>query len=277
MGSPPVGPLFSPVLLFRQTSLSMKTVGIIPARLQSTRLPRKLLLAETGKPLIQYVWEIASACRVLDEVIVATDSQEIADAVNGFGGRAELTADHPSGTDRVAEIVRRCCSDAEIVVNLQGDEPELETETITALVDAITSSGAEMATVAAPIRDASVVASPDCVKVVMDDQQRALYFSRSPIPFVRDGSVQKLLAESTTTPWFLHVGLYAYRRDFLLELTNLPPSSLEQIEKLEQLRALQVGATISVAVVPQAAVGIDTPADYEEFVVRQRAGRPSDS
>lgn len=134
-----------------------------------------------------------------------------------------------------------------------------------------------MATVAAPIRDASVVTSPDCVKVVMDDQQRALYFSRSPIPFVRDGSVPQLLADSDTAPWFLHVGLYAYRRDFLLKLTSLPTSSLERIEKLEQLRALQAGATISVAVMPQAAVGIDTPADYAEFVARQQANRHAGS
>ncbi|MEZ6129662.1 MAG: 3-deoxy-manno-octulosonate cytidylyltransferase [Planctomycetaceae bacterium] len=249
----------------------MKTIGIIPARLQSTRLPRKLLLAETGRPLIQYVWEVASACSVLDDVIVATDSHEIREAVEAFGGRAEMTGDHPSGSDRIAEVVRRSCSDADIVVNLQGDEPELEVDTIAALVNSLTESGAEMSTVAAPIHDAMVVTNPDCVKVVVDDRQRALYFSRSPIPFVRDRDIADVISQSHHSPWLLHVGLYAYRRDFLLQMTSTPPSSLEQLEKLEQLRALQSGATIAVAVIAQAAVGIDTPDDYAAFVSRHRA------
>lgn len=249
----------------------MKTVGIIPARLQSTRLPRKLLLDQTGKPLIQYVWEVATACSVLDEVIVATDSQEIVDIVAGFGGKAELTADHPSGSDRVAEVVARSCSDADIIVNLQGDEPELEPETITALVQAMASSNAEMATVAAPIYDPEIVTSPDCVKVVLDDHQNALYFSRSPIPFARDRTVRDMLADGKASPWLLHVGLYAYRREFLLRMTSMAPSSLELLEKLEQLRALQSGATIAVAVIDQAAVGIDTAEDYAAFVDRQKA------
>jgi 3-deoxy-manno-octulosonate cytidylyltransferase (CMP-KDO synthetase) len=249
----------------------MKTVGIIPARLQSTRLPRKLLLDQTGKPLIQYVWEVATACSVLDDVIVATDSQEIFDVVVSFGGKAEMTAAHPSGSDRVAEVVGRSCGDADIIVNLQGDEPELESATIAALVQAITTSTAEMATVAAPIRDPEVVKSPDCVKVVLDDHHNALYFSRSPIPFPRDRTVSALLANDQISPWLLHVGLYAYRREFLLRMTSAPPSSLELLEKLEQLRALQSGATIAVAVIDHAAVGIDTAEDYAAFVRRQKA------
>lgn len=249
----------------------MKTVGIIPARLQSARLPRKLLLSETGRPLIQYVWKVARSCPVLDDVIVATDSQEIVDVVTAFGGRAEMTADHPSGSDRVAEVVRRSCHDADIIVNLQGDEPELEPATVNSLVQAIQNSQAEMSTVAAPITDPDVVVSPDCVKVVLDDQHRALYFSRSPIPFPRDGSVDEILGSQQPSPWLLHVGLYAYRRDFLLKMTSTPPSSLELLEKLEQLRALQTGATIAVAVVDEATVGIDTPADYAAFVERQSA------
>ena len=124
----------------------MKITGVIPARLQSSRLPRKLLLTETGKPLIQYVWEIATHCEALDEVIVATDSVEIQQVVHSFGGRAELTGDHPSGTDRIAEVVARYCEETDIVVNLQGDEPELEPETIAALVNAIRSSDVPMAT-----------------------------------------------------------------------------------------------------------------------------------
>lgn len=246
----------------------MKVVGIIPARLQSSRLPEKLLLSETGRPLIQYVCEIASGCECLDEVIIATDSPRIADAVRAFGGRAEMTGEHPSGTDRVAEVVRRCCGDAEIIVNLQGDEPELEATTVESLVQAIIDRRSEMATVAAPITDPAVVRSPDCVKVVMTDQGDAMYFSRSPVPFPRDRSIEELLSTSERSPWLLHVGLYAYRRDFLERLTQMPPSALEQLEKLEQLRALQSGARIAVAVVERAAVGIDTRADYEAFMQR---------
>ncbi|MEO2014246.1 MAG: 3-deoxy-manno-octulosonate cytidylyltransferase [Fuerstiella sp.] len=249
----------------------MNVVGIIPARLQSSRLPEKLLLQETGKPLLQYVWEVATASSALHDVIIATDSERIFDTVQSFGGHAEMTADHPSGTDRVAEIARRCCAGAEVIVNLQGDEPELEPDTIEALVAAIHRGNTEMATVAAPIRDAGVVSDPDCVKVVVDDKGQALYFSRSTIPFSRDTSVADLLSADGMSPWLLHVGLYAYRRDFLLSLTSMPPSSLEQLEKLEQLRALQSGARIAVAVVPQAAVGIDTAEDYAAFVQRQLA------
>lgn len=246
----------------------MTTVGIIPARLQSSRLPEKLLLAETGKPLIQYVWEVAQSCPVLDEVIVATDSDRIQNVVRDFGGRAELTGEHPSGSDRVAEVVRQYCPTAEFVVNLQGDEPELEAATIEALVQAIQASSAEMATVAAPIHEAEVVLSPDCVKVVVSDHGAALYFSRSPIPFPRGRSVADTLLASEVSPWLLHVGLYAYRTEFLLQLTSLPPSPLEELEKLEQLRALQAGATIAVAVIEEAAVGIDTAEDYAAFVRR---------
>lgn len=246
----------------------MKITGVIPARLQSTRLPRKLLLTDSGKPLIQYVWEIADAHPALDDVIVATDSQEIADVVSSFGGRAELTGDHPSGTDRIAEVVRRHCPDTDVIVNLQGDEPELEPGTITALVNAIRNTDVPMATVAAPIDDPEVVSSPDCVKVVINDCSEALYFSRSPIPYCRDGSFADAMKQMNH--WYLHVGLYAYRRQFLLNLTKMPVSTLEQCEKLEQLRALQSGARIAVAIVPEAAVGIDTADDYAAFLDRQR-------
>lgn len=246
----------------------MTTIGIIPARLASTRLPRKLLLDKTGKPLIQYVWETAVSCRALDEVIVATDSTEIAAVVRGFGGRAELTGEFASGTDRVADVVRRCCPQAEIVVNLQGDEPELDASVITTLVDTI-ASGGEMATVATPLLSAAAIRDPSCVKVVTDVNGRALYFSRHPIPFSRDAAPEDVLRDGAPSPWLLHVGLYAYRRDFLLQLTALPPSPLEELERLEQLRALQAGASIAVAIVAHAAAGIDTPADYDAFVTRQ--------
>lgn len=249
--------------------MTLKTIGVIPARLASSRLPRKLLLDSTGKPLIQYVWEIANRCPELDDVIVATDSDEIAAAVTAFGGRAEMTGEHPSGTDRVAEVVQRCCEDADIIVNLQGDEPELECGTISALVQALKTTTAEMATVAAPMTDPENVVSPDCVKVVVNELGQAMYFSRSPIPFCRDESVSDTIEAHRESPWKLHVGLYAYHREFLLKLKSMPTSSLEDLEKLEQLRALQAGATIQVATVAEAAVGIDTLGDYAAFVSRQ--------
>ena len=247
----------------------MKIVGIIPARLQSTRLPRKLLLNVTGKPLLQYVWETACECPDLHDVVVATDSEEIAEAVHRFGGRAEMTGDHNSGTDRIAEVTRRCFSDADAIVNLQGDEPELEPSVVAALVREIRTSGSQMATVAAPITSPDVVRDPSCVKVVMDVNGRAMYFSRSPIPFSRDIAIEDHFRDDEPSPWLLHVGLYAYRRDFLLKLTTMPPSPLEQLDKLEQLRALQCGASMSVAVVNHASVGIDTPEDYAAFIARQ--------
>ncbi len=247
----------------------MKIVGIIPARLQSTRLPRKLLLNVTGKPLLQYVWETACECPDLHDVVVATDSEEIAEAVHRFGGRAEMTGAHNSGTDRIAEVTRRCFSDADAIVNLQGDEPELEPSVVASLVREIRSSNCQMATVAAPITSPDVVRDPSCVKVVMDVNGRAMYFSRSPIPFSRDVAIEDHFRDDEPSPWLLHVGLYAYRRDFLLKLTTMPPSPLEQLEKLEQLRALQCGASMAVAVVNHASVGIDTPEDYAAFVARQ--------
>jgi len=255
----------------------MKIVGIIPARLQSTRLPRKLLLNLTGKPLIQYVWETACECPDLHDVVIATDSQEIADVVHSFGGHAELTGQHPSGTDRIAEVTRRCFPDADAIVNLQGDEPELDPAVVAALVREIRSSSCQMATVAAPMTSAAMVRDPGCVKVVTDINGRALYFSRSPIPFSRDIPIEDHFRDGEMAPWLLHVGLYAYRRDFLLRLTSMPPSPLEQLEKLEQLRALQSGASIAVAVVNHAASGIDTLEDYAAFVARQTHASQSNS
>ena len=257
----------------------MHVVGLIPARLQSTRLPRKLLLDDTGKPLIQYVWEAARKTASLDEVIVATDSEEIAAVVRGFGGRAEMTGEHPSGSDRIAEVVRRCCANADAVVNLQGDEPELDPEQIDRLVETLRQHpGDEMATLATPLKSADDVRNPNCVKVVCAADGRALYFSRSMIPFTRDREPESFFDArakpqatpgSRPSPWLLHLGIYAYRREFLLKLTTLPPSPLEQLEKLEQLRALETGATIRVAIVENASVGIDTPEDYARFVSRR--------
>lgn len=244
-----------------------KVYGFIPARLASTRLPRKLLLSETGKPLLQHTWEAARKASSLLEVIVAADSTEIADVVGRFGGRCELTGEHPSGTDRIAEVVRRSFSDAGIVVNIQGDEPEMDPAHLDLLVRLLEQHpGAQMSTLATPITTREVRDSPSCVKVVRGAAGQALYFSRSLIPFCRDVDPDRQLEQDS--PWLLHLGVYAYRREFLLKLSELPPSRLEQLEKLEQLRALEAGATIQVGVVERRAVGIDTPEDYAQFVKR---------
>ena len=247
----------------------MKVYGIIPARLASTRLPRKLLLDATSKPLLQYAWESARRTQRLDEVLVAADSLEIQRAVQAFGGRCEMTGEHPSGTDRIAEVVRRCCADADLIVNIQGDEPELDPGQIDRLVQLLADHPeAQMATLATPITSERELEATSCVKVVCAADGRALYFSRCPIPFCRDRDPVELL--QADSPWRLHLGIYAYRREFLLELSRMPPSRLEMLEKLEQLRALEAGAVIQVATVEHRAVGIDTPEDYARFVERQR-------
>jgi 3-deoxy-manno-octulosonate cytidylyltransferase (CMP-KDO synthetase) len=250
----------------------MKTVGIIPARWASSRLPGKLLLANTGKPLLQYTWEAACRAKRLSDVIVATDSVLILETVMRFGGRAEMTGEHASGTDRIAEVARRCCPDADLLVNIQGDEPELDPRQIDTLVDTMRQHPeTEMATLATPIRSREILEDRSCTKVVCAKDGRALYFSRAAIPVCRDASpedIETLLAQDP--PWKLHLGIYAYRREFLQKLTQLPVSPLERLEKLEQLRALEAGATIRVALVDHYAVGIDTPSDYAQFVARQK-------
>lgn len=247
----------------------MNSIIIIPARLASTRLPRKLLLRETGKSLIQHTYEAASRARRPRGVCVATDHEEIAAEVRSFGGQAEMTSpDCASGTDRVAEVVRQM-TEVDLVVNVQGDEPEIEGLAIDAVVELLEARpDVMMATLATPIRQREKLLDPACVKVVFDASGRALYFSRSPIPHARDWDDRLLMADPPH--FFQHIGLYAYRRDFLLSLAQMSPSPLEQIEKLEQLRVLQAGHSIAVAVVPHAALGIDTPQDYAAFVARQR-------
>ncbi len=246
----------------------MEVVAIIPARFASTRLPGKPLLDETGRPLIVHVVEAARRARSLDRVIVATDDTRIADVVHRFGCEVAMTrADHPSGTDRVAEVAARL-PEADLIVNLQGDEPEMSTEALDAVVGLLRADpGAPMATLGTPIRDEAIYRDPACVKVVAGRNGRALYFSRSPIPCHRDG-----LPDPKSGPIaHLHLGLYAYRREFLLTLATLPPSPLEQAEKLEQLRVLEAGYPIAVGVVDEPSVGIDTPEDYRRFVTRWRA------
>jgi 3-deoxy-manno-octulosonate cytidylyltransferase (CMP-KDO synthetase) len=242
---------------------------IIPARLASTRLPRKLLLAETGKPLIQHTYESASRAKLPTGVCVATDHEEILRAVQAFGGRAEMTDPRAaSGTDRVAEIARRM-PDTEFIVNVQGDEPEIAGSSIDLAVELLQSRPeAVMSTLATPIRSRKQLEDPSCVKVVFDVQGRALYFSRSPIPRAREWDDCLLAADPPH--FYQHVGLYAYRRDFLLKLADMPPSSLEQVEKLEQLRVLNSGYSILVGVIDEPTFGIDTPEDYTAFVAKWR-------
>lgn len=250
----------------------MRTLAVIPARYASSRLPAKPLLRVTGKYLIEHVYERASASRHIDEVIVATDDRRIESAVKSFGGNVVMTReDHISGTDRVAEVIQQ--HEADIVVNLQGDEPMIEPDALDFVADLLVRhQQAAMATLATPLRSIEQYQNPNCVKVVVGDLGQALYFSRSPIPHVRDGG-----PDFTSEPFqfFQHVGLYAYRREFLLKLAQTPPSRLEQIEKLEQLRVLALGQRIQVGVVAQSAAGVDTPEDYERFVQdwkRQQGG-----
>jgi 3-deoxy-manno-octulosonate cytidylyltransferase (CMP-KDO synthetase) len=248
----------------------LRSTIVIPARLASTRLPRKLLLDETGQPLIQHTYAAAARATKPAGIVVAADCEEIAAAVRGFGGRVELTSpDCASGTDRVAEVARRM-PDVDVLVNVQGDEPEISAAAIDLAVELLErDASAVMSTLATPIRDKAKVHDPACVKVVFDRRGRAIYFSRAPIPFARNWNDALLAAEPPI--FHQHIGLYAYRRDFLLRLAELPPATIEQIENLEQLRVLDAGYGITVGVIDEPTIGIDTPEDYRRFVERWRA------
>ena len=242
----------------------MQILAVIPARYASTRLPGKPLLADTGRTLIQHVVEAAQKSLRLTRIVVATDDQRIYDAVKEFGGEAVMTRDdHVSGTDRVAEAAR-IVGDVDLVINLQGDEPEISPESIDLLVDVMVNRPeASMGTLGTPIFDESIYRDPACVKVVKDDGGYALYFSRSPIPFHRDGKPVE------GQPWaFLHLGIYAFRPKFLQQVATMPTADLELAEKLEQLRVLENGHRIALGIVSERCVGIDTPEDYARFVER---------
>lgn len=243
---------------------------VIPARLASTRLPRKLLLNETGCTLIEHTYRAAERARRPSGVCVACDHQEIYDAVCAFGGRAVMTNPlAPSGTDRVAEVARQM-PDTDVIVNVQGDEPDLAGESIDLVIGLLEEQPhAVMATLATPIRSREQLLDPACVKVVFDEKGRAMYFSRSPIPCPREWNDSLLTAEPPL--FYQHVGLYAYRRDFLLRLAEMPPAPIELTEKLEQLRVLSAGHAILVGVIDEPTFGIDTPADYRRFVDRRRS------
>lgn len=236
---------------------------IIPARLGSTRFPGKVLADRTGRPMIRHVCEAASRSPAAARVVVATDSERVREAVLAFGGEVVLTGEHPNGTSRVAEAARLLgIGPAEIVVNVQGDEPELEPSLIDAAVEALARGSAPMATVALPFESGEDPRDPNLVKVVRRLDGTALYFSRSLVPFPRDAGGANLRP-------LKHVGLYAYRRGFLDTYAALPPTDLERTEQLEQLRVLAHGHAIAVAVRDVRSFGgIDTPEQYEAFVRR---------
>lgn len=244
----------------------MGVIAIIPARLSSTRLPRKVLLAETGKPLIAHVVESAIRSDRLDRVVVAADDQEIVDALVGFDVEVVLTDQgHPNGTSRLAQASELLgLSDDDIVVNVQGDEPELDPRLIDGAVDAFVRSGVEMGTLGSPLQSGDRVEDPNLVKLVTrlgaDGVHRALYFSRSVIPHDRDGVGPEYLK---------HAGLYVYRRAFLERFASWPISKLESLEQLEQLRAIEAGVEISVSIMEFVHKGVDTLEDYRAFVERQ--------
>ena len=236
------------------------TIAIIPARFHSTRLPGKALALLGGRPMVCHVAERTRRARGLERVIVATDDARIAQAIAAAGVEAVLTrADHPSGTDRLAEVARSL--EAAVIVNVQGDLPLLDPAMVESLVARMAAEPAlPMATLVAALRDEAEWRSPHVVKAVVGADGRALYFSRSPIPFDRDGC----RAPGEPLGW-RHVGMYAYRRDVLLRLAALPPSPLEQREQLEQLRALENGIAIGVVewTAPEPLIEVDTEADLE--------------
>ena len=260
----------------------MKVIAVIPARYSSTRFPGKVLAKDTGKFLIQHTYERACLAKLPEKVIIAADDEKVVAAAKTFGAECILTSpDHQSGTDRIAEAVADM--DVEIIVNLQGDEPEIDSGNIDYLAKMLMDNpDCPMATLAAEFQTAEQVSDPNIVKVIMahyasptsrepratsDEAGRAIYFSRSPIPYDREkagvGDVKQYLR---------HIGIYAYRKKFLLEITALPQTPLEKIEKLEQLRAIENGYSILVGKVEHTCDGIDTPIQYTEFVRRYKEG-----
>lgn len=242
-----------------------QAVAIIPARLGSTRFPRKVLADRTGFPLIRHVWDQARRAGSISRVVIATDADEVRAAADAFGAECVMTrADHPNGSSRLAQAADLLAlPDEALVVNVQGDEPELDPAVIDAAVRALASSDAQSSTIASPFAPGEDPANPNIVKVVLARDGHALYFSRSLIPHPRAGG--------TVVPPLKHVGLYAYRAATLRRYVTLAPTPLEQCEILEQLRLLEHGLRIAVAVHPVHTTGIDTPEQYDAFVARWRA------
>ncbi|MFN7732431.1 MAG: 3-deoxy-manno-octulosonate cytidylyltransferase [Pirellula sp.] len=245
----------------------MRTEIVIPARLASTRLPEKLLLAETGKSVLEHTYLAAKTAKQPVGITIAVDHERLALLATSFGAHVQRTDPlAASGTDRVAEVAR-ARPDIDAFINVQGDEPEIAGTSIDLAAQLLASHPeADVATLATPIRNRHDLEDPACVKVVLASDGSALYFSRSVIPHPRSWDDALLTADPPN--YLQHLGLYAYRRSFLLELTELPPSPLEQIEKLEQLRFLQAGKRIVVGIVPRSPRGIDTREDYDAFKAR---------
>jgi len=244
----------------------MKVLGLIPARYASTRFPGKPLHPIAGKPLIEHVVERCKLARSLSEVVVATDDARIRDVAVKFC-RVEMTRpDHPSGSDRIAEVAARC--DCEAVVNIQGDEPLIEPRVIDAVAAALADN--EMSTAATVIGDPAEYDNPNVVKVVVNSAGRALYFSRRTIPYLRDAASRSAAEQLAAFPFLKHLGIYGYRRETLLRLVNYPVSPLEAAEKLEQLRALENGIAIAVVRVNYDSAGVDTPEDVARVEARLR-------
>lgn len=224
-----------------------------------------MLASGSGRPLVQHVVDQVKQCKRVRQVIVATDDMRVIEALKAFGTTCVMTsAAHQSGTDRVAEVAARL--DDDIIVNVQGDEPEIEPHVVDGLIERMETSDDDLATAATPFKSLEDVKNPNMVKVVLSEGGHALYFSRSPIPFDRDATSKSGLDDPSF--WKLHLGIYAYRRKFLLEFARWAPTMLEQTEKLEQLRALEHGRKIYVMSVERATSGIDTPQQYEEFLRR---------
>ena len=240
----------------------MKILGIIPARFASTRFPGKPLALIAGKPLLQHVVEQCQQAKSLSEVIVATDDTRIWEVAQDFC-RVEMTRpEHPSGSDRIAEVAERCDCDA--VVNIQGDEPLIDPAVIDAVAQALAQN--EMSTAATPVKNSFELDNPNVVKVVVNAAGRALYFSRRTIPYVREAASRPAIEQLAAFPFLKHLGIYGYRRETLLRLVKFPVSPLENAEKLEQLRALENGIGIAVVQVAYDSIGVDLPEDVARVV-----------
>jgi 3-deoxy-manno-octulosonate cytidylyltransferase (CMP-KDO synthetase) len=237
----------------------MKIIGIIPSRFASTRFPGKPLQPVAGRPLVQHVVERCREAQSLADVIVATDDERIAKVAQEFCAVEMTRTDHPSGTDRIAEVAAQLDCDA--VVNVQGDEPLIPATVIDAVAHALTD--AEMTTAATPVSNISEYSDPNVVKVVVSVEGRALYFSRRTIPFIRDLAEESPEQQLAAFPFLKHLGIYGYRRDTLKRLVEFAPSPLEQAEQLEQLRALESGVGIAVRTVDYDAVSVDVPEDVQ--------------
>ncbi len=245
-------------------------IAIIPARYGSTRFPGKSLALINGRPMIQWVHECAKRAKLVDRIIIATDDERIAGAVSAFGGEALMTSvDHSTGTDRIAEVAQKLTCD--LIINIQGDEPLIHPDLIDeAITPLLRDASIPMGTVCNTLRDRDEAFDPNVVKVVFDGQGFALYFSRAPIPWDREAwkIPDAFKHGAVATPLHKHIGLYVYRRDFLLSFASMSPTKLETIEKLEQLRALENGHKIKVVVSSHESFGVDIPEDLSKILKR---------